>query len=202
MIKSKQIIDEVELKLGKLIDNISEEDLNLIDSLNIHCFSINEKKEEFFVEDLLLFHNLKSLSFDHMSITDKIMKYVLNSNINRLDLFNCELLCGFNSSFDNINYLSIEYVDNFRDEYLDFFPSLNFLSYKGYQINYLPKNIRVLDINNSNVVNNNVFKESNVSEIYVSKEEYEKSSNLYQNFKTYVYDDNKCYLVGMGDKNE
>ena len=32
---------------------------------------------------------------------------------------------------------------------MDFFPSLNFLSYKGYQINYLPKNIRVLDINNS-----------------------------------------------------
>ena len=204
MIKSKQILDEVELKLGKLKKDITEEDLDKIEELNIHRFDLSGSKEDFYLEDLKLFNSLESITFDHMSLDENILGYLSRSNINKLAFRNCELLCEIEHMFNNINNLSIEFVDNFKDEYLDRFPYLDFLSYRGYDINYLPGNIRVLDISESNVMNNNVFLNTNFSEIYVSKDEYEKNKKLYTDtsFKVNVYDSNKCYLDNEGDYNE
>ncbi len=61
IIKSKQIIDELELSLGKFIEDITNEDLNTIQELTINGFDIDNKKLEFYLEDLLSFNNLKRI---------------------------------------------------------------------------------------------------------------------------------------------
>ena len=127
MIKSKQILDEVELKLGKLKKDITEEDLDKIEELNIHRFDLSGSKEDFYLEDLKLFNSLESITFDHMSLNENILGYLSRSNINKLAFRNCELLCEIEHMFNNINNLSIEFVDNFKDEYLEIYLIKNYL---------------------------------------------------------------------------
>ncbi len=205
MIKTKQIIEQLELYLGKLIEEISIEDLNDIDELTINNFDITKNKQEFYIEDLLLFKNLKSITFNNMIIDIDIINYIGNSNIEELNLYNCELLVELTSNFDKITNLKIEYVDKFKEEYLNYFPNIEYLSYKGYELkNKLPKKIKVLDIMNSTIKNDEIFFGTNINEIFISKKEYDTNKDFYSKLiiKVNVYDENNCYLLNSGDKHE
>ena len=203
-IKSKQIIEQVELYLSKFIEEISVEDLDNINELTINEFDISDNKEEFYLEDLQLFKNLKTITFNNKIITKDILDYLNNSQIEELNLYNCELLCEPNNTFENIKVLRIEYVDNFKEEYLKCFPNIKELSFKGYEINNkLPNNVNKLDIMNSSINDLKIIDNSNINEIFLSKNEYEKNKDYYSNLiiKVNVYDENNCYLMDSGDKN-
>ena len=89
MIKTKQINEQLELYLGKFSNEITIDDLNDIEDLTINNFDINKNRQDFYIEDLLLFKNLKSLTFNNMIIDIDIINYISNSNIEELNLYNC-----------------------------------------------------------------------------------------------------------------
>ncbi len=204
-IKTKQIIDYVELITSKFIENVNEEDLKKVEELTIDEFDIVGEKTNFYIEDLELFPNLKSLSFNRMIINEEILNYVKNSNINELNLYNCELVIALNSKFDNITTLRIEYVDNFEEDYLQCFPNVKNLTFKGYTISkQLPKDVNRLDMMNSKLEDTNIISKSKINDLYVSKDEYENHKDFYSRLiiNVNVYDENNCYLVNKGDKDE
>ena len=205
IIKSKQIIDELELSLGKFIEDITNEDLNTIQELTINGFDIDNKKLEFYLEDLLPFNNLKRISFNNIIVDVDTMNYIFNSNIEELNLYNCELLCDLNNDFKKIKILRVEYTSHFEEEYLKYFPNVKKLSYKGYTLkNVLPDNIKVVDLMNTKIEKTSIIDKSKINEIFISKEEYDKNKKFYDDLiiKVNVYDENNCYLLGSGDKNE
>ena len=204
-IKTRQIIDQIELYTSKYIDEITIDDLNNINELIINEFNINDEKEDFYIEDLDYFNNLKIITFNNKIINEEILNYIFKSNIEELNLYNCELVVVINNIFEKIKKLRIEYVDNFKEEYLNLFPNINELSYKGYIINNrLPKNINKLDIMNTTINNINILDNTNINEIFISKEEYENHKDYYSKLiiKVNIYDENNCYLLNSGDKNE
>ncbi len=205
MIKSKQIIDEVELLLGKFIDDINSDDLNSINELTINGFDVSKNVLEFHLEDLLLFNNLKSITFNNFILDVDTMNYIFNSKIEELNMYNCELLCEITNNYENIKTLRVEYTSNFEEEYLSYFPNVKELSYKGYKLTKpLSKNINKLDLLNSSVEDTNIIEESNVNDLSISIKEYEDKKDFYDKLiiKISVYDKNNCYLIGKGDKNE
>ena len=203
-IKSKQIVDEVELVIGKLLKDISIEDLKSITELIINNFDVDGSVNKFYLEDLDLFTNLKKLSFNDMIIDTDTLMYINNHNIEELNLFNCELLCDTNITFNNITTLRVEYTDNFKEEYLMLFPNLKELSFKGYKITKdLPKTITKLNLVNTTIEDLKVIDNMNLSDLYISKDEYEKNIDYYKKLLyVHVYDDNNIYLINSGDENE
>ena len=202
LINTKQIIDEVELLTNKYMDELTEEDLNSITELNINEFNIVGEKEDFFIEDLALFKNLRKITFNKKIINKEIMDYILNSNIEELNLYNCEIIYEFNSNFDNINTLRIEYVDNFKEEYLNYFPNVSVLAFKGYILkNTLSERIKRLDIANSTIDNIDIIKNSSVTDLYISLNEYRNHKDFYLSTKINinVYDSNNCYILEGDD---
>ena len=204
-IKTGQIIEQIELVIKKSIEELTEEDINSVEELTINEFNIVGEKEDFFIDDLLLFRNLKSITFNNKIIDTNIMQYVLNSGIEELDLYNCELIYEFEFNFENINKLGIEYVDNFKEEDLVYFPNVTDLVFRGYDINKeLSKNINKLDILNSTIEDIGIIENSSIIDLYISNEEYERHKEFYSNaiIKVNVYDDNNCYLLNSGDDYE
>ena len=60
-IKTKQIIDELELILGKFISDVTTDDLNTVTELNIRNFDVDGSVLDFNVDDLNLFPYLNIL---------------------------------------------------------------------------------------------------------------------------------------------
>lgn len=202
-IKTKQIIDELELILGKFISDVTIDDLNSIKSLNIRNFDVDGSVLDFNVDDLNLFPYLNKLSFTDMIISNNILNYILNSNITELSFLRCEL-SNIDKSFEKIESLTIEHTDNFDEDSLLYFPNLKNLTFKGYKITKeLPHNIKVLNILDTEVSDLNIIKNANLDQLYISKKEYNNNIDFYKNnLNVFVYDDNNIYLVNDGDHNE
>ena len=204
-IKSKQIIDEIELFTGKFIEDITSNDLNNIQELTINGFDVAKNHLEFHLEDLLLFNNLKKITFNNFILDIDTMNYIYNSKIEELNMYNCELLCKITNNYENINVLRVEYTTNFIEDYLSYFPNVKELAFKGYELSKdLSKKISKLDLMNTKVSNNNIIEKSNVNDLYISKDEYDNHKDFYEKLiiRVNVYDENNCYLIGKGDKNE
>ena len=202
-IKSKQIIDELELVLGKFANEITNEDLNNITELKIRNFDVDGSVMEFYLEDLSLFNNLNKISFTDMIIEIDTLNYIYNSNITELNLHNCELMCTIDKPFEKIETLRVDYTDNFKEDYLRFFPNVKELVFKGYELTKeLPSNIKVLNIVDTKVNDVSLIEKANLDRLYISKEEYNKDDYYKNKLNIFVYDDNNIYLVNNGDQNE
>ena len=204
-IKSKQIIDQIELYLNKFIKDINISDLDNISELTINGLDIKKNHMDFYLEDLILFKNLKKITFNRFILDVDTMNYIYNSKIEELDLYNCELFCEITNKFENIRILRVEYTSNFYEKYLLCFPNVKELSFKGYILKEpLSKNITKIDLSNTTVENTNIIEESNVNDLYISKKEYENHKRFYDGLiiRVNVFDENNCYLIGQGDKYE
>ena len=203
-IKTKQIIDELELILGKFISDVTTDDLNTVTELNIRNFDVDGSVLDFNVDDLNLFPYLNKLSFTDMIIGNNILNYIFNSNITELRFNRCELFCNIDKPFEKIESLTIEYTDNFDEDSLLYFPNLKSLTFNGYKITKeLPHNIKVLNILDTEVSDLNIIKNANLDQLYISKKEYNNNIDFYKNnLNVFVYDDNNIYLVNDGDHNE
>ncbi len=203
-LKTKQIIDELELVLGKFNGEITEEDLSTITELTIRNFDIDGTILEFYLEDLQFFANLRKLTFVDMIIDIDTVNYIFNSNINDLTFRNCELLCVIDKPFERIETLRVERTDNFKEEFLAYFPNVKDLTFKGYTVTKdIPANVKKLNIANSTISDIGIIERANLDELYISKDEYEKNTEFYKKMlNVFVYDNNNVYLVNDGDENE
>lgn len=203
-IKSHQIIDELELVLGKFAEEITEEDLNTITELTIRNFDLDGSVLDFYLEDLHLFNNLTKLTFRDMIIDIDTLNFVYNSNINELNLLNCELICTIDKPFERIETLRVEYTDNFNEEYLLNFPNVKDLTFKGSSITReIPNNVKKLNIVNTTINDIGLIERANLDELYISKIEYDKNTEFYKKMlNVFVFDDNNIYLINDGDENE
>ena len=205
IIKSKQIVDQIELLLGKFIDDITKNDLDNISELTINGFDVAKKHLDFNIEDLLLFNNLKKITFNNFILDVDTMNYIFNSKIEELNIYNCELLCEITSVYENIKVLRVEYTSNFDEKYLSFFPNIKELAYKGYTLKHsISNNIEKLDLMNTKIDDTKIIEKANVNTLYLSKDEYENHKDFYDKLiiTIKVYDDNNCYFIGKGDDNE
>ena len=203
-LRTKQIIDQVELFSGKFISNITIDDLNNISELNIKNFDLDGNVLDFYLEDLEYFNNLKKLSFNDMIIDIDTLNFINKKGIEDLELFNCEIMSAINNKFDKVKTLVVEYSETFKEDYLLYFPNVTKLTFKGYKVTKeLSNKIKELDLTNSSVEDLSIIEKMDLNELYISKDEYERNKDFYKKLLyVNVYENNNIYLVNSGDKNE
>ncbi len=171
MLKTKSIIDQVEIILNKNIEAVTHEELNKIEIITIKKLGYDGEIYNTSFEDINLLTNLKQLDIFDCMISDKEVKIILKlKNLKVISFINCDFIDEANFLFDNIKTENI-YISNCIGLSGINISNLKDLELKRMYIDFYIENINNLKLSLiENKVNFNFFK--NIDNITVDENSY------------------------------
>ncbi len=189
-IVTDSIIDTLEIVCNKNIDEIKNEDLFKIESLNISKFGIDDQILNTNFNELNYFLNLKKLSIVGCNITNDEINIINNlNNLEYLSFINCDFEgtcnCFKSISVDN---LVLNNTNNFPFKYLN---DLKYLKVFDMEYFYNNNKINTLDLFNSKF-NIDILYSLTIDELIISESDYKSNKDIYNNlnYKVTIKEDN------------
>lgn len=189
-IVTDSIIDTLEIVCNKNIDEIKNEDLFKIESLNISKFGIDDQILNTNFNELNCFLNLKKLSIVGCNITNDEINIINNlNNLEYLSFINCDFEgtcnCFKSISVDN---LVLNNTNNFPFKYLN---DLKYLKVFDMEYFYNNNKINTLDLFNSKF-NIDILYSLTIDELIISESDYKSNKDIYNNlnYKVTIKEDN------------
>lgn len=198
-IRTKSIIDQIELELNKDIEEVTEEDCNTIKDLIINGVNIIGEHQSIYIDDIKYFNNLESISINNMEIDELILETLKGIQTLKSIMFNeCEIF-DFPTVFFNVTNVEFDFCINYFADILNSFPNVVKLTLKGVNIDYIPKTVKYLNIQKSKIMNYEILNNLDLKELFISLTEYKNNSELYKLLNAKVYDEHDCYLLKEGE---
>ncbi len=203
-IKTISIIEKLEM-INELED-IVQEDLEKIDTLEITGKDFNNDPQTVNFSELKLFPNLKNLSIEYCTIDYDVIENIKNIELKNLSFISCE----FDSDIENIKSINTEniYISNCYD--FDF----SFIENKEFnEVNISTETIRErfnincnkLNLEHCEIENPEVLKNLNIKELVISTIQYEENPTIYESLEytvTIMDEDSEFVYTKLGEKNE
>lgn len=198
IIQTLDMIDEME--------NITQDDLEKIDSLEITGKDFNNDPQTVDFNDLKLFPNLKNLSIEYCTIDYEAIDIIKDFELKNLSFISCE----FDSDISNIRSINTEniYISNCYDF------EFSFLERKEFnEVNISTETIREklnincnkLNLEHCEIERTEALQDINIKELVISILQYELNPTAYENlgYKVTVMDeDSEFVYTTLGEVNE
>lgn len=202
-IKTVSILNKLEMI--DEIENITEENLKEIESIEISGRDYNNDSQLVEFNDLKLFSNLKNLIISFCTIDDEAIDIISSFELNNLSFISCEFY-DTTTSITNLNTNNI-YISNCYNLDISLLENTEFNEINistesiNKEMNFISNK---LNLEHSSIEDVNLLKNLNINELIISKTEYEQNPSLYDSFNynvTIMNDDCEIKYNRMGDIN-
>lgn len=203
-VKTVSILEKLEIIDD--LNEISEDKLEDIDSLEISGRDFNNDYQEVDFNDLKYFPNLKNLSIEFCTIDYNSIEIIKSFELKNLSLISCE----FDSDLDNIKSINTEniYISNCYDF------ELSFIENKEYNVvnistetisEPLKISCNKLNLEHCEIDNPEILKGLPIKELIISTFQYEENPSIYENLGyrvTVMDEDSEFVYTKLGENDE
>lgn len=166
--KTQSIINNLEFQLNKQLNNITDEDLKLIQSININRLDFNGNILDVDSNDLLNFKNVEEINISNCMIDELFLENLTKLNkLKSLNFYNADFVDGVEDFFEIKSFYKLTFDNCIGMDSISF-NNINELYIKNCEVNNDFHNINKLDIRFSTLDINKFLLES-INELVIDE---------------------------------
>lgn len=177
-------------------EGFSKNELASVNTLTISRISLDNEPQSINFSDLYNFPNLEVLTIDSCTIDLNVIKIILEmKNILDISFYNCDIVENIYPFFEDIELRNV-IISNCNINMSKLGGIYDTLTVEGSNISDIRCFGITLDIFSSNINNINFLEEYNFEEIVISKEQYDKYKDKFDNCerRVVVMEDNGQFI--------